>query len=196
MKALHPTFFWRFRQNKTTSTSSRMMPIPTMSKGKLDTTVTMRSSCLICTAESSSIVAVWGRGEKSVLTRGSFTITGREKNNSWGAPTSLTNMMGKMVSLMCFVLLKGRKKKTKRSEKNIWHNMWSKCRQCGNGEAGRSSANLREAGDSLQNDIELSSLTGTNGNPCGLKGSKKDHLYDRKLFTHKTQFLSTVFAGV
>lgn len=53
-----PTFFWRFRQNRTTSTSSKMMPIPTMSKGKFDTRVTIRSSVLIWDAESSSIVAV------------------------------------------------------------------------------------------------------------------------------------------
>ncbi|KAA8592590.1 hypothetical protein FQN60_018045 [Etheostoma spectabile] len=53
-----PTFFWRFRQNKTTSTSSRMMPMPTMSTGKFDTRVTIRSNVLIWDAESSSIVAV------------------------------------------------------------------------------------------------------------------------------------------
>lgn len=43
--------------------------------------------------------------------------------------------------------------------------------QCDNSEVGQSSAklNLREACDSLQDDIELSSLAGTNGNTCGLK---------------------------
>lgn len=40
-----------------------------------------------------------------------------------------------------------------------------------NTEVGQSSAelNLREALDSLQDDIELSSLAGTNGNTSGLK---------------------------
>lgn len=43
--------------------------------------------------------------------------------------------------------------------------------ECDNSEVGQSSTNfdLREAFDSLQDDIELSSLAGTNGNPCSLK---------------------------
>lgn len=47
--------------------------------------------------------------------------------------------------------------------------------QCDNSEVGQSSAkfNLREARDSLQDDIELSSLAGTNGNTCGLKQKTK-----------------------
>ncbi len=47
--------------------------------------------------------------------------------------------------------------------------------QCDNSEVGQSSAkfDLREALDSLQDDIELSSLAGTNGNTCGLKTKRK-----------------------
>lgn len=42
---------------------------------------------------------------------------------------------------------------------------------CGNSDVGQSSIDkhLREALDSLQNDIELSSLAGPDGNPCGLQ---------------------------
>lgn len=44
-----------------------------------------------------------------------------------------------------------------------------------NREVGRSSikSNLREALDSLQDDIELSSLAGTDGNTCGLNKEKR-----------------------
>lgn len=43
--------------------------------------------------------------------------------------------------------------------------------RCDNSKVGQSSAkfNLREACDSLQDDIELGSLAGTDGNTCGLK---------------------------
>lgn len=47
---------------------------------------------------------------------------------------------------------------------------------CENSEVGQRSTkfSLREAWDSLQDDIELSSLAGTDGNTCGLNKTKKN----------------------
>lgn len=46
--------------------------------------------------------------------------------------------------------------------------------QCDNAKVGRSAAkfNLREASDSFQDDVELSSLAGADGNACGLLRQK------------------------
>lgn len=46
--------------------------------------------------------------------------------------------------------------------------------------------NLREALDSLQDDIELSSLAGTNGNTSGLNG-KKNKTGDLLICTYSSQ---------
>lgn len=53
------TFLWRFLQTRKIRTTSKMTPSPTMMTGKLDTTVTISRSVLICAADPSSIVAVW-----------------------------------------------------------------------------------------------------------------------------------------
>lgn len=47
---------------------------------------------------------------------------------------------------------------------------------CDDSEVGQRSTkfSLREALDSLQDDIELSSLAGTDGNTCGLNKTKKE----------------------
>lgn len=61
--------------------------------------------------------------------------------------------------------------------------------ECGNSKVGESSTkfDLREALDSLQYDIELSSLAGTNRNSCGLKKESKTDIFrsSRKSFTEK-----------
>lgn len=133
----------------------------TISQGKCDTTVTMRSSDLIWEAEPSSMVAVYRRNrqwETCVC------------SNVWcvstplsGILTSLTNMMGKMVSLRNLVLLRVRK------DTHVSH-VSQTGQKHENTKVGRSSAegHLREALDSLQDDIELSPLAGTNGNTSGL----------------------------
>lgn len=85
--------------------------MPTIIKGKFETSVTMRSSVLICVAESSSMVAVY-RGERESLIyapRNAYRYCLRPRQNV--ILTSLTNMMGKMVSLMNLVLLRARKRR-------------------------------------------------------------------------------------
>ena len=129
-----PTFFWRFRQNKMTSTNSRMIPMPTMSRGKFDARVTIRSIVLIWDAESSSIVAVYSRERRLLICV--FLCSWEQVclRPKWRETlTSLTNMMGKMVSLICLVLLQGRKRKREREDRevreDIWLNMWPKLGQ-------------------------------------------------------------------
>lgn len=65
----------------------------------------------------------------------------------------------------------GEKRQTKAGQKgHMSHMCPKKGKQHDNTKVGRSSAecNLREALDSLHDDIELSSLAGTNGNTSGL----------------------------
>lgn len=71
-----------------------------------------------------------------------------------------------------------------RFRKDIWLNMWPKWGQnvaTVNSKVGQSSTkfNLREAWNSLQDDIELGSLAGTNGNSCGLKRETKTSVSDK-----------------
>lgn len=84
-------------------------------------------------------------------------------------------MMGKMVSLMCLVLLRSRKERRGGQGGNLAQHVAKVRTVCVNSDVGHSSTkfDLREALDSLQNDIELSSLAGTNGNPCGLEKTKR-----------------------
>lgn len=72
----------------------------------------------------------------------------------------------------------GRTRQTRAGQKGHLSHVFKK----GNGaipEVGQSSAkfNLREALDSLQDDIELSSLAGTNGNTTGLNEKTRQGIY-------------------
>lgn len=72
----------------------------------------------------------------------------------------------------------GRDKADKgRSERTFVSHVSKKGKWNDNPDLGRSSVelNLREALDSLQDDIELSSLAGTNGNTSGLKNKHGIH---------------------
>lgn len=90
-------------------------------------------------------------------------------------------MIGKMVSLMCLVLLQGRKRKRERERRqggqggHLAQHVAKIGADCDDSEVGQRSTkfSLREALDSLQDDIELSSLAGTDGNTCGLNKTKK-----------------------
>lgn len=64
----------------------------------------------------------------------------------------------------------GEERQTKAGQKGHLSHVSKKGKQHNNTKVGRSSAerNLREALDSLQDDIELSPLAGTNGNTSGL----------------------------
>lgn len=74
--------------------------------------------------------------------------------------------------LMNLVLLQGRKRERRGGVKrgHLAQHVAQIGTQCDNSEVGGSSVrfNLREAWDSFQDDIKLSSLAGTNGNTGGL----------------------------
>lgn len=166
-----------------------------MSKGKLDAIVTMRSICLICAAESSSIVAVWGQGEMSVLICDSFLLTRKTKQKKdfqLKHPPRWRTWWGKWshwCAWFCWGVEKKRGGEMKRSEKTSGSTCGSNVNDVATAKWVGVQQNLREAWDSLQDDIELSSLTGTNRNPCSLKIIRKDDLYIQK---HK----KNVFASI
>lgn len=177
------TFLWRFLQTRKIRTTSKMAPSPTMMTGKLDTTVTISRSVFIWAADSSSIVAVWKFSRKLINFEQKYLLSEGSTNDTRTHLIDIHNGENCLIEEFCFA----EKEKVEISLaffllQNILQ--WFL----------RQFFYLREARDSLQYDVKLSSLTGTNGNPCSLRENKKT----KGQFTIKSQpmftTLHTVFA--
>lgn len=147
-----------------------------MSRGKLETSVTIRSSVLIWAAELSSMVAVcgWERWHywPTVHLSDNVGLTWRLKGQG---PHLIDehDWENGLVEKLSYAAEEKKKERERRGGQrgHLAKHVAKTGTECGNSKVGESSTkfDLREAFDSLQNDIELSTLAGTYGNSCGLK---------------------------